>query len=355
MSNLSAEAQQLSDIICEQASQGPLGGRYVNVKPITRPDGDGAAGHFSLVLAGSDLRTRKDVAIKFLTPSTQGYRADCFRREAKISELLGGRRHITQMVGELDQLSITLTTSLGTPFPLAISFFALERGKESVDTFLFGRRRPKPLFRRLEVVRDVVMGVNRLHSAGYCHRDLKPDNVLLFSGGIAKLADLGTARRISGEERLEADYSLPVGHLLYAAPEMFAGAGFLPSLYVGADWFGVGAILFEAVTNQNLWVAIGLRSPHEIKRTIAAAGSMTGYLASVGRSASQYPIPSVSDYAASPWLNPITDGTLDAVTRLIRSLCDFDFRRRLVAFPRVLHRLDAAILLARRDHFTGRI
>ncbi|MGK2935915.1 MAG: protein kinase family protein [Gemmatimonadaceae bacterium] len=328
----------------------PLGGRFTDVELLRRADGTRVGGNFSVMFSARDLRTNSIAILKFLKPGADSYRTDCFNREVEVSKALVGRENITQLVSERDVLVITGQSTFGLPLVLPCPYFALERGRETLEAFLVGRRRPKPLYRRLEVVRDVVKGVNRLHALGFCHRDLKPDNVLLFSGGRAKLADLGTARRIDGSDRLTHDYFLPQGHMLYAAPEMFSGGGFTPELFVGADWFGVGAILFEAATNQNVWIAIGLTSPLQIKRTVAAAMGLQSYLAQVGRAASMFPIPATMDYANEEWLRPVSERTHGSLTALIRSLCNFDYRRRLVSFPTILRRLDVTIALARRDH-----
>ena len=59
----------------------------------------------------------------------------------------------------------------------------------------------------LKVATDMLTGLAYLHSgcinergAGYIHRDVKPDNVLLTRTFGAKLADLGEARQYDAEE-----------------------------------------------------------------------------------------------------------------------------------------------------------
>lgn len=41
--------------------------------------------------------------------------------------------------------------------------------------------------------------MSAIHQAGLVHRDLKPGNVLLDSGGHAKIADLGLVKQVDGE------------------------------------------------------------------------------------------------------------------------------------------------------------
>ena len=47
-----------------------------------------------------------------------------------------------------------------------------------------------------QVARDIVEGVNAVHSRGIVHRDLKPHNVLLNSSGRAKLSDMGLSKKL---------------------------------------------------------------------------------------------------------------------------------------------------------------
>lgn len=53
---------------------------------------------------------------------------------------------------------------------------------------------------------------------GYVHRDLKPENVLLDRCGHLKLADFGSAAKLSKEGKVTSE--LPVGTPEYIAPEV---------------------------------------------------------------------------------------------------------------------------------------
>ncbi|MFJ6755731.1 AAA domain-containing protein [Streptomyces sp. NPDC091273] len=44
------------------------------------------------------------------------------------------------------------------------------------------------------IARDILSGLQAIHSEGYVHRDVKPENVLITANGRFKLADFGTAR-----------------------------------------------------------------------------------------------------------------------------------------------------------------
>ncbi|MEY9967553.1 serine/threonine protein kinase [Streptacidiphilus sp. MAP12-16] len=44
------------------------------------------------------------------------------------------------------------------------------------------------------IARDILSGLQAIHSEGYVHRDIKPENVLIAENGRFKIADFGTAR-----------------------------------------------------------------------------------------------------------------------------------------------------------------
>ncbi len=65
---------------------------------------------------------------------------------------------------------------------------------------------------------QILFGLNFLHRNKISHRDIKPDNVLLFENAkIAKLADLGLAREVNFEG---SKHSIGLGTNVYQAPEV---------------------------------------------------------------------------------------------------------------------------------------
>jgi serine/threonine protein kinase len=49
-------------------------------------------------------------------------------------------------------------------------------------------------------MREILQGLDHLHSQGWVHRDVKSDNVLVGSGGAVKLADMGFAVRLDKDQ-----------------------------------------------------------------------------------------------------------------------------------------------------------
>jgi serine/threonine protein phosphatase PrpC len=97
----------------------------------------------------------------------------------------------------------------------------------------------------LEEGRNIAVKLARaaaaLHRAGIIHRDIKPDNVILESGGSLKLIDLGVVR-VPGLEDLPPE-EIP-GTQAFMAPEMLAGE---PG-NEATDIYALGITMFRAFT-----------------------------------------------------------------------------------------------------------
>ena len=100
-----------------------------------------------------------------------------------------------------------------------------------------GIRRSGPL--ALRVIRDVAAGLAYAHSQNVLHRDVKPENILLFADRRAALTDFGVSRFA---RHATATYT-EAGTLGYMAPEQAYGRPKLSS-----DVFSLGLIAYQLLT-----------------------------------------------------------------------------------------------------------
>jgi serine/threonine-protein kinase len=105
------------------------------------------------------------------------------------------------------------------------------------------------------VASQVLAGLAAAHARGLVHRDVKPQNVLLTSDGMARLTDFGIAGGGGVSGLTQAGTT--VGTALYMSPEQVRGDPLGPP----ADVYSAGALLYELLTGQPPFVG---RTPVEV-------------------------------------------------------------------------------------------
>ncbi|CAL5361658.1 unnamed protein product [Camellia sinensis] len=108
--------------------------------------------------------------------------------------------------------------------------------------------------------RYILEGLDCVHSAGYVHRALKPENIIILpiitSTGteyIAKIGDFGLAKKSEQSRkifRMPISYKLR-GSLQYSSPETVVDKGLQQE--PPSDVWALGLIVFEMLTGKSVW------------------------------------------------------------------------------------------------------
>jgi serine/threonine protein phosphatase PrpC len=188
-------------------------------------------GRYTRLFGATDEVEGGEVVLKFPKPqvaTVATYRA-AFVREAWV-----GARVNSPWVGRAIELPPGRQTCLYTVMPLYQG--------ELLETRL-ARRPSLGLEEGRNIAIKLARGLAALHRAGTIHRDIKPDNVILETGGSLKLIDLGVVR-VPGMEDFPPD-DIP-GTPAYMSPEMFAGE---PG-NEATDIYALGVTMFRAFTGE---------------------------------------------------------------------------------------------------------
>ncbi|HEV8202253.1 MAG TPA: serine/threonine-protein kinase [Candidatus Polarisedimenticolia bacterium] len=212
-------------------------GRYEIVEEVGR-------GSMGVVYRARDPRLGRIVALKcvaFSFPLAPG----------EEEEFLGRFYQEAQIAGRLSHPNIVTIHDVGTRETEGTAFIAMEyvTGTNLQELLAGGGRLPIPQV--ADVARQVADALDYAHGCGVVHRDIKPGNIVLTTGGQVKVLDFGIARAPTG------DGTKP-GRLLgtpnYMAPEQVTGG----KIDGRADQFSLAVTLYHLLTGERPFVGESL-------------------------------------------------------------------------------------------------
>lgn len=123
-------------------------------------------------------------------------------------------------------------------------FIAMEYVDGETLADLVARRGALPPAETAALGMQACAGLAAAHAAGLVHRDVKPQNLLLSTGGVLKLGDFGVAVGKEGTRLTLAGTVL--GTAGYLAPEQARGE----RVTAAADIYALGAVLYELLAGE---------------------------------------------------------------------------------------------------------
>jgi serine/threonine protein kinase/beta-lactam-binding protein with PASTA domain len=191
-----------------------------------------ATGGMAGVYAAIDTRLDRPVAVKVMHPALAADEEFVarFRREAKAA-------------ARLSSPTVVSVTDQGQEGGTVFLVMELIDGRTLRDVLRTEGSLPPSA--ALTVLVPVLEALATAHAAGYIHRDVKPENVLIADDGRIKVGDFGLARAVDASP-LTATTGLLLGTVAYLAPEQVRRG----VADARTDVYACGVLLFEILTGR---------------------------------------------------------------------------------------------------------
>ena len=199
-------------------------GRYKIVSEI----GQGAMG---VVYKAVDPIIDRTVAIKTINLNLS--RQELEEYEARFQQEI-------KAAGRLNHPNIVTIYDVGKTDQVAYMAMEFLEGLELKDMIASGQVPPADSV--VDIITQVADGLSFAHQQDIVHRDVKPSNIMVMKGGVAKITDFGIARLPNSAVKTMT--GLILGSPRYMSPEQVIGK----AIDARSDIFSLGVVLYEALT-----------------------------------------------------------------------------------------------------------
>ncbi len=199
-------------------------GRYKIVSEI----GQGAMG---VVYKAVDPIIDRTVAIKTINLNLS--KTELEEYEARFQQEI-------KAAGRLNHPNIVTIYDVGKTDQVAYMAMEFLEGQELKDMIASGQLPPADSV--VDIIAQVADGLWFAHQQDIVHRDVKPSNIMVLKGGIAKITDFGIARLPNSAVKTMT--GLILGSPRYMSPEQVIGK----AIDARSDIFSLGVVLYEGLT-----------------------------------------------------------------------------------------------------------
>jgi serine/threonine-protein kinase len=207
----------------------PLLGQQVGGCRLIRKLGQGGMGS---VYRAYMLSLDKAVAIKILS-------SDLGNNEEFIQRFFREAR----AAAKLEHHNILQVLNVGEDKPQRLHYIIMQFVDGQALTKQIRQRGRIPQLETLDIIEQVANGLKCAHDKGFIHRDIKPDNIMITSDGVPKVADFGLAKSLEETSHLTTTGTI-MGTPHYMSPEQCKGEELDPR----SDLYSLGVVLYEMLS-----------------------------------------------------------------------------------------------------------
>lgn len=212
----------------EQILGAVLDGRY-------RLDGILAKGGMATVYIASDLRLHRQVAVKVMHASL-----------AEDADFVRRFEHEARAAASLTHQHVVSVHDQGNDGVVNAIYLVMEYVPGHTVRELLQERGPLTAIQALAVMDPVLQALTAAHEAGFVHRDVKPENIIIGDNGRIKVTDFGLARAITTTQSMATTKGLLIGTVAYLSPEQVEQG----KADERSDIYSAGVVLFEMLTGK---------------------------------------------------------------------------------------------------------
>ena len=194
-----------------------------------------ARGGMATVYVANDLRLRRNVAVKVMHSSL-----------AEDPEFVHRFEREAHAAAQLANPHVVAVHDQGRDSATGVIYLVMEYVVGRTVREIMAARGALTETQALAVIDPVLQALAAAHDAGFVHRDVKPENVLIADDGRIKVTDFGLARAIVASPMSAATQGVLIGTVAYLSPEQ-VNRGFADAR---SDVYGAGVLLYELLTGQ---------------------------------------------------------------------------------------------------------
>ncbi|MDQ2813237.1 MAG: serine/threonine protein kinase, partial [Actinomycetota bacterium] len=185
------------------------------------------------VWRGEDQLLNRAVAVKLLPTGRAGDEAFLarFRAEARYA-------------ASLSHPGIALVYDYGESSEFGGAYLVMELVEGDPLSAILARAGRLSCDATLDIVSQAARALDVAHQAGIVHRDIKPGNLLVTTGGITKITDFGIATAVRAAQVSHlTETGMVMGTAMYVSPEQATGA----PVNSASDIYSLGVVAYECL------------------------------------------------------------------------------------------------------------